>query len=385
MLKRIFIALSISLISVQSFIFLLLNPALPVFAQEETQANIESTVSATSSDTSTPTPTSQPESLTTPASTPSESPNPTPTEEVLGAVVLQDTSASSLQLKLGVNNEITLTSLTSDKVDYAPTDTALIYGSNLAPSTTYTLLISSTDEPLVNFQTSITTDNSGEFIYAYQLDGIYRPNYSMLLKDQSENTVATTTFTDTVVQTGHIIIVKDAIPNNAQDFTFNDNFNNGNPATFQLDDDSTVALPNTRNFEVLPGTFSVSEDAISGWKQSSATCSDGSPVNNINVSAGETVTCTFTNKKLGSIVLIKNTVGSNGTFDFVMTSTSLPSSAQLATSGGTATQTFNNIDPENTYSINETVPADWDLTNTSCVNENSVSKDHNSFKINNGG
>ena len=35
----------------------------------------------------------------------------------------------------------------------------------------------------------------------------------------------------------------------------------------------------------------------SGWEQHSATCDDGSPPSAINVSAGETVTCTFTNAR----------------------------------------------------------------------------------------
>ena len=37
-------------------------------------------------------------------------------------------------------------------------------------------------------------------------------------------------------QTGHIIIVKDAVPNDAQNFSFTNNFGNGNPASFDLDD-----------------------------------------------------------------------------------------------------------------------------------------------------
>lgn len=195
------------------------------------------------------------------------------------------------------------------------------------------------------------------------------------------------TFTNT--KRGHVIITKDAIPNNAQDFTFHNNFGNSNPDTFLLDDDSNGTLQDTRNFEVLPGGYSVSEDTTTGWKQSSATCDDGSPVNNISVSAGETVTCTFTNKKLGSIVLNKNTIGGNGTFDFVMTGQSLPGSVQLITASGSATQTFINIDPENTYTINETVPTGWDLSNVSCQNQTydgSITPRNNTgFTITNGG
>ena len=36
------------------------------------------------------------------------------------------------------------------------------------------------------------------------------------------------------------------------------------------------------------------------------TCSDGSPITNINVAAGEVITCTFTNNKRGSITVVKD-------------------------------------------------------------------------------
>ena len=51
----------------------------------------------------------------------------------------------------------------------------------------------------------------------------------------------------------------------------------------------------------MPGTYSVSEIVPAGWDLTSATCDDGSPISDINVSPGETVTCTFTNTKRGSI------------------------------------------------------------------------------------
>ena len=43
-----------------------------------------------------------------------------------------------------------------------------------------------------------------------------------------------------------------------------------------------------------------------GWDQTSATCDDGSPVSNIDVAAGENVTCTFTNRKRGSVVVVED-------------------------------------------------------------------------------
>ena len=55
-----------------------------------------------------------------------------------------------------------------------------------------------------------------------------------------------------------------------------------------------------------------------GWDLTSATCDDGSPVTNIDVSSGETVTCTFNNVQRGRIVVVKQVLpdGSAETFDF---------------------------------------------------------------------
>ncbi|HSF61943.1 MAG TPA: hypothetical protein VLA69_09630 [Gaiellaceae bacterium] len=47
--------------------------------------------------------------------------------------------------------------------------------------------------------------------------------------------------------------------------------------------------------ELLPGTYSVSEDVPAGWTLTSATCSDGSDPDAIELSAGENVTCVFEN------------------------------------------------------------------------------------------
>lgn len=192
--------------------------------------------------------------------------------------------------------------------------------------------------------------------------------------------------TITNTELGTITIVKNAIPNDGQDFTFDDDFGNGNPSSFQLDDDNTVALPNSRDFVVFPGAYSVSEEATAGWKAAGAVCDDGSSVSAITVSSGEHVTCTFTNKKLATITLVKHTIGGNGTFDFTMTGDTLPSSDSLATLNGTATVDYQNIDPDNTYGITETAQSGWDLTNAQCVNENNVvDTTPESFSVNNGG
>ena len=89
----------------------------------------------------------------------------------------------------------------------------------------------------------------------------------------------------------HIIIDKVTIPAaDPQVFNFNPSY--GSP--FGLAD----ASPPNDSGPLTAGTYSVSEDAIGGWSQTSATCSNASPVSAIVVSVGETVTCTFTNTKL---------------------------------------------------------------------------------------
>jgi len=86
--------------------------------------------------------------------------------------------------------------LFTDKTDYAPTDSALISGSSFVPNSIYTIVISSSDNPPVNYIHSILTSSDGKFTYMYQLDGNYRPNYLVEVKDISGNVVSTITFTD---------------------------------------------------------------------------------------------------------------------------------------------------------------------------------------------
>ena len=99
---------------------------------------------------------------------------------------------------------------------------------------------------------------------------------------------------------GTIVVRKDAQPDQPQDFDFAAG-GGLSPPSFQLDDDSDGTLANTRTFSgVAPGSgYSVSETVPPAWEQSSATCDDGSPPSNIDVSPGETVTCLFVNDELG--------------------------------------------------------------------------------------
>jgi len=86
--------------------------------------------------------------------------------------------------------------LTTDKADYFPTEIAYITGTNFLPNTTYTLHVMSSDMPYVSFKVEVTSDENGNLSYAYQLDGHYRPNYSVDALDSSGKIVASMTFTD---------------------------------------------------------------------------------------------------------------------------------------------------------------------------------------------
>lgn len=129
--------------------------------------------------------------------TPSVLPNPPPADpnEQLHISVIENTSATSIE---EFDLEVTETgsaTLATDKADYAPTDTALITGAGFLPDTTYSLTVSSSDDPATSTTVDVTTDADGTLFYAYQLDGIYRPNYKVEAY-LAGSLVATITFTD---------------------------------------------------------------------------------------------------------------------------------------------------------------------------------------------
>lgn len=103
------------------------------------------------------------------------------------------------------------------------------------------------------------------------------------------------TFVD--VQQGRIIVEKEA-PSTTTQFPFVSDFD-GN-----LADGADFSLGAGDSFDsglLDPGTYTVDEIVPNNWDLVSATCSDGSPVSAIDLDAGETVTCTFTNAREPSV------------------------------------------------------------------------------------
>ena len=188
----------------------------------------------------------------------------------------------------------------------------------------------------------------------------------------------TVTCTFTHEQQGSITVVKDAQPNDPQNFSFTAG-GGLSPTSFSLDDDSDGTLSNTRTFGGVSaqGGYSLSESAVAGWDLSSATCDDGSAVSNINVSPAEDVTCTFTNRKRGSIVVIQDSQPDDPQdFSFTAGGGLSPSSFSLDddTNGTLSnTRTFSSVEAGNGYSVAQSQPAGWHLTSATCDDGSPVS------------
>ena len=108
---------------------------------------------------------------------------------------------------------------------------------------------------------------------------------------------------------GTIVVKKVTDPNpDATDTSFAYSATNLTPTSFSLKNGGSTTYSG-----VNPGSgYAVSETVPTGWELASSTCDDGSPVSNISVSAGETVTCTFTNKLKPKVELKKVWSGTKG-------------------------------------------------------------------------
>ena len=185
-----------------------------------------------------------------------------------------------------------------------------------------------------------------------------------LVLDPGEN--ITVTYTNS--RRGSIRVVKDAVPNDPQDFTFTRSFGHN----FSLDDDGDPTLSNAVTFDLAPGNYSVTELTQSGWNLANLviTGDDGDSTRvgstaNLVLDPGENITVTYTNInpniRLGSIRVVKDTLP-NDPQDF----TFVPSFAGGFSLDDDGDPTLSNtvtfeLAPGN-YSLTELAQAGWDLT-----------------------
>ncbi len=142
--------------------------------------------------------------------------------------------------------------------------------------------------------------------------------------------------------------------------------------------------PVTKTFSGLAtGTFggsrTITENSgpSAGWSFTSVVCSapgsssfstSGATATISSLAPGDTVTCTYTNTLLPTLILVKNTVGGNGTFHFTGSGAGVVPN-DLTTVSNTASQTFAFI-PIGAKSLTETVPNGWVATGASCTVNN---------------
>jgi hypothetical protein len=120
---------------------------------------------------------------------------------------------------------------------------------------------------------------------------------------------------------------------------------------------------------VKPGTYAVAQaSAGAAWDLTSAVCSDGSPITAVSLTAGETVTCTFTNTKRGTVKVDVVTTPSADPQTFGFTLTGGPDAVSNAFSLADGTTPFDSglVRPGTYVSTAQATPAGWDLASVSC-------------------
>ena len=163
-----------------------------------------------------------------------------------------------------------------------------------------------------------------------------------------------------VPKTGSIKVIKNTV---GGDGTFNFTGNTGVTTI------TTSGNTASQTVSLLVGSnYNISETTQDGWTQTSAACDNGTP-DAITVLAGQTTTCTFVNTQLGSLMVTKNTIGGDGTFNF----TGVPNGFSITTTNGTGSQTLSDLTP-GAYSISESAPNGWNLTSNDLYKRNCRSR-----------
>ncbi len=176
------------------------------------------------------------------------------------------------------------------------------------------------------------------------------------------------------VKPGTIIIKKIAVPNGTQTFEFG-----GSWGQFFLQDPAST-YPNMQTFANLtPGPYTAKENVPPGWVISIA-CADPdggttavSYYADIDLDAGETITCTFTNRKIevkpGRIIVDKVTIPANDPTVFQFTTSYPPGSFSLTDA---ALPNDSGLLTPATYSVSESTPSGWILTSATCSDGSQV-------------
>ena len=162
----------------------------------------------------------------------------------------------------------------------------------------------------------------------------------------------------TNVKDANIVVEKQTNPDgDTQAFTFT--------ASYDGDGFSLADGQSNDSGDLDPGMYSVSETVPQDWDLASAVCDDQSSPSSIGLSAGETVTCVFTNEKDAKIIVEKQTLPNADPQVFHFDASYDEGGFNL--SDGQSNDS-GDLAP-GTYSVSEDVPAGWALTSAVCTDE----------------
>ncbi len=167
------------------------------------------------------------------------------------------------------------------------------------------------------------------------------------------------------IKPGTIEIEKQATPQSSQKFAFG-----GSQGPFTLVDDGNGASSSRIFSGLAPGTYTFRELVPANWALTGVTCSDRAvaitgPEVSITIGPGDSVVCTYSDTKLGTIEIEKSAnprsaqefAFSGALGDFML--------VDDGTDASTSSRTFTELAP-GTYTVRELVPDNWALTGVTC-------------------
>src|SRR3989344_1681260 len=213
-----------------------------------------------------------------------------------------------------------------------------------------------------------TSDNGKNSTFTYNGSSV-----DILFQDEDS---VTCTFTNT--QKGHLIVQKTTNPaGDPTEFSINAT----GDGTITGGGAGTITDVTDKDYEVTPGTYSVSETVPNGWAITEDTCQ------NVEVAAGETVTCTITNTKEAKITLEKVCDPDDATNQFNFSSqrgSDAPTSLDPVTCGDKnvviVPPTTDSGDFTN-WTITETNSFGWIIKNITCTGDDNISYSANSATV----
>src|SRR5215216_661021 len=205
--------------------------------------------------------------------------------------------------------------------------------------------------------------------------------------DAGETVVCT--FTNTKHASLKVVKVTDPA-SDPQDFDF-DLTGSGVPANLDLDTDpASAGTPFQASFDLDAsehGPHTVTETALDGWDLTALECTGGGGDSSTNlgdrkatldVDAGETVVCTFTNTKRAKVEIVKATVPAEFDEDFAFSTAGSPHPGDIGSfklNAATNPSSGVKLVRAGDYTVSEAVPAGWDLTSVVCTGDEDSSGD----------